>query len=120
MITGVKIGGIDFCVLSQGRVYSLFYSEVGERKMLYFAPKVYYPAERLLECYFVIGVKGDHYTEAFIPESIHGCQYYNSVEHPFPNWAQQRDYMLALDYDNMHIVCLHFEDEIERIKAFAK
>lgn len=120
LITGVKIEGIDFHVLSQGRVYSLFYSEGGERKMLYFAPKAYYPAERLLECYFVIGAKGDHYTETFIPESIHGCQYYNRVWYPFPNWAQQRDYMLALDYDNMHIVHIHSEDEIERIKACAK
>mgnify|MGYP004643373105 CR=1 FL=1 len=120
LITGVKIEGIDFHVLSQGRVYSLFYSEGGERKMLYFAPKAYYPAERLLECYFVIGAKGDHYTETFIPESIHGCQYYNRVWYPFQNWAQQRDYMLALDYDNMHIVHIHSEDEIERIKACAK
>lgn len=120
LITGVKIEGIDFHVLSQGRVYSLFYCDGGERKMLYFAPKAYYPAERLLECYFVIGAKGDHYTETFIPESIHGCQYYNSVGHPFPNWAQQRDCMLALDYDNMHIVHIYSEDEIERIKTCAK
>nr|DAO04068.1 MAG TPA: hypothetical protein [Caudoviricetes sp.] len=120
VITGVEIGSSDFCVLSQGKVYSLFYDEDGERKMLYFAPKAYYPAERLLECYFVIGAKGDHYTETFIPESIHGCQYYNSVGHPFPNWAQQCDYMLALDYDNMHILGFHREDEIERIKALAK
>lgn len=120
VITGVEIGSIDFCVLSQGKVYSLFYDEGGERKMLYFAPKAYNPAERLLECYFVIGTKGDRYIELFIPECIHGCQYYNSVEHPFPNWAQQRDYMLALDYDNMHIVHLYSEDEIERIKACAK
>lgn len=120
LITGVKIEGIDFRVLSQGRVYSLFYSEGGDRKMLYFAPKAYYPAERLLECYFVIGAKGDHYTQVFIPEWIHGFQYYNSMPHPFPNWAQQRDCMLALDYDNMHIVHIHSEDEIERIKACAK
>ena len=120
VITGVEIGCSDFCVLSQGRVYSLFYDEGGERKMLYFAPKAYYPAERLLECYFVIGAKGDHYTQAFIPEWLHGCQYYNSMPHPFPDWAQQRDCMLALDYDNMHIVHIHSEDEIERIKALAK
>lgn len=120
LITGVEIGSSDFCVLSQGRVYSLFYDEGGERKMLYFAPKAYYPAERLLECYFVIGAKGDHYTQAFIPEWLHGCQYYNSMPHPFPDWAQQRDCMLALDYDNMHIVHIHSEDEIERIKALAK
>ena len=120
VITGVEIGSSDFCVLSQGRVYSLFYDENGERKMLYFAPKAYYPAERLLECYFVIGAKGDHYTQAFIPEWLHGCQYYNSMPHPFPDWAQQRDCMLALDYDNMHIVHIHSEDEIERIKALAK
>ena len=69
--------------------------EDGERKMLYFAPKAYYPAERLLDCYFVIGAKGDHYTQAFIPEWIHGCQYYNSMPHPFPDFAQQRDCMLA-------------------------
>lgn len=120
LITGVRIGSIDFSVLSQGKVYSLFYDEDGERKMLYFAPKAYYPAERLLECYFVIGAKGDHYTQAFIPEWIHGCQYYNSMPHPFPIFAQQRDYMLALDYDNMHILGFHREDEIERIKALAK
>lgn len=120
LITGVRIGSIDFSVLSQGKVYSLFYDEDGERKMLYFAPKAYYPAERLLECYFVIGATGDHYTQAFIPEWIHGCQYYNSMPHPFPDFAQQRDYMLALDYDNMHILWFHREDEIERIKALAK
>lgn len=120
LITGVRIGSIDFSVLSQGKVYSLFYDEDGERKMLYFAPKAYYPAERLLECYFVIGAKGDHYTQAFIPEWIHGCQYYNSMPHPFPDFAQQRDCMLALDYDNMHILWFHREDEIERIKALAK
>lgn len=120
LITGVKIGDADFCVLSQGKVYSLFYDEDGEREMLYFAPKAYYPAERLLECYFVIGAKGDHYTQAFIPEWIHGCQYYNSMPHPFPDFAQQRDCMLALDYDNMHIISFHREDEIKRIKAFAK
>lgn len=120
LITGVRIGSIDFSVLSQGKVYSLFYDEDGERKMLYFAPKAYYPAERLLECYFVIGAKGDHYTQAFIPEWIHGCQYYNSMPHPFPDFAQQRDCMLALDYDNMRISWFHREDEIERIKALAK
>lgn len=120
LITGVRIGSIDFSVLSQGKVYSLFYDENGERKMLYFAPKAYYPAERLLECYFVIGAKGDHYTQAFIPEWLHGCQYYNSMPHPFPDFAQQRDCMLALDYDNMRILCFHREDEIERIKALAK
>lgn len=120
LITGVRIGSIDFSVLSQGKVYSLFYDEDGERKMLYFAPKAYYPAERLLECYFVIGAKGDHYTQVFIPEWIHGCQYYNSMPHPFPFFAQQRDYMLALDYDNMRILWFHREDEIERIKALAK
>lgn len=120
LITGVRIGSIDFSVLSQGKVYSLFYDEDGERKMLYFAPKAYYPAERLLECYFVIGAKGDHYTQAFIPEWIHGCQYYNSMPHPFPDFAQQRDCMLALDYDNMRILWFHREDEIERIKALAK
>lgn len=120
LITGVRIGSIDFSVLSQGKVYSLFYDEDGTRKMLYFAPKAYYPAERLLECYFVIGAKGDHYTQAFIPEWIHGCQYYNSMSHPFPDFAQQRDCMLALDYDNMRILWFHREDEIERIKALAK
>lgn len=120
LITGVRIGSIDFSVLSQGKVYSLFYDEDGERKMLYFAPKAYYPAERLLECYFVIGAKGDHYTQVFIPEWIHGCQYYNSMPHPFPDFAQQRDCMLALDYDNMRILWFHREDEIERIKALAK
>ena len=120
LITGVRIGSIDFSVLSQGKVYSLFYDEDGERKMRYFAPKAYYPAERLLECYFVIGANGDHYTQAFIPEWIHGCQYYNSMPHPFPDFAQQRDCMLALDYDNMRILWFHREDEIERIKALAK
>lgn len=120
LITGVKIGDADFCVLSQGMVYSLFYGGLSKREMLYFAPKAYYPAERLLECYFVIGAKGDHYTQAFIPEWIHGCQYYNSMPHPFPDFAQQRDCMLALDYDNMRILWFHREDEIERIKALAK
>lgn len=120
LITGVKIGDADFCVLSQGMVYSLFYGGLSKREMLYFAPKAYYPAERLLECYFVIGAIGDHYTQVFIPEWIHGCQYYNSMPHPFPDFAQQRDCMLALDYDNMRILWFHREDEIERIKALAK
>ena len=120
LITGVKIGYADFCVLSQGMVYSLFYGGLSKREMLYFAPKAYYPAERLLECYFVIGARGDHYTQVFIPEWIHGCQYYNSMPHPFPDFAQQRDCMLALDYDNMRILWFHREDEIERIKALAK
>lgn len=120
LITGVRIGSIDFSVLSQGKVYSLFYDEDGERKMLYFAPKAYYPAERLLECYFVIGAKGDHYTQAFIPEWIHGCQYYNSMPHPFPDFAQQRDCMLALDYDNMNITYIILDNEIERIEAMVK
>lgn len=31
VITGVEIGSSDFCVLSQGRVYSLFYDEGNER-----------------------------------------------------------------------------------------
>lgn len=117
LITGVKIGDAEFCVLSQGMVYSLFY---GTREMLYFAPKAYYPAERLLECYFVIATSGKDYEQLFIPEWIHGCQYYNSMPHPFPDFAQQRDCMLALDYDNMHILWFHREDEIERIKALAK
>lgn len=120
VITGVEIGSSDFCVLSQGRVYSLFYDEDSERKMLYFAPKAYYPAERLLECYFVIGVFGNHFTQVFIPEWNHGSQYYNSMECPFPNWAQQRDCILALDYKNMRILSFHREDEIERIKAIVK
>ena len=67
LTTGVSIGCLDFSVLSQGRVYRLFYDDGGERKELYFAPKAYYPAERLLECYFVIGTKGDHFEQAFIP-----------------------------------------------------
>lgn len=80
----------------------------------------YYPADRLLECYFVIGVFGNHFTQVFIPEWNHGSQYYNSMECPFPNWAQQRDCILALDYKNMHILSFHREDEIERIKAIVK
>lgn len=120
LITGVSIGCLDFSVLSQGRVYSLFYDEGGERKELYFAPKAYYPAERLLECYFVIGTNGDHFEQAFIPEWLYGCRCYNSIARPFLGWAQQRDFMLALDYDNMNIICFHREDEIARIKALVK
>lgn len=117
LITGVKIGDADFCVLSQGMVYSLFY---GTRKMLYFAPKAYYPADRLLECYFVIGTSGKDYEQLFIPECVHGAQYYNSFEGLFPNWAQSRDFMLPLDLYDMGIFYIHRDDEVDRIKAIAK
>lgn len=120
LMTGVRIGGIDFSVLSQGRVYSLFYDEDGERKELYFAPKAYYPAERLLECYFVIGTNGEHFDQAFIPEWLYGCRCYNSIARPFPDFAQQRDFVLALDYDDMNIIGFFREDEIARIKALVK
>ena len=117
VITGVEIGDADFCVLSQGMVYSLFY---GTREMLYFAPKAYYPAERLLECYFVIATSGKDYEQLFIPECVHGAQYYNSFEGLVPNWAQSRDCMLPLDFCNMHILYVHTDDEVDRIKAMAK
>lgn len=117
LITGVKIGDDDFCVLSQGMVYSLFY---GTREMLYFAPKAYYPAERLLECYFVIATSGKDYEQLFIPECVHGAQYYNSFEGSFPNWAQSRDFMLPLDLYDMGIFYIHRDDEVDRIKAIAK
>ena len=120
LTTGVSIGCLDFSALSQGRVYSLFYDDGGERKELYFAPKAYYPAERLLECYFVIGTKGDHFEQAFIPEWLHGRRCYNSIARPFPDWAQQRDFMLALDYDDMNIIVFFREDEIARIKALVE
>lgn len=120
VITGVEIGSSDFCVLSQGRVYSLFYDENGERKMLYFAPKAYYPAERLLECYFVIGTRGGLGIQTSIPSGIYCFQYYNSFEGSFPDWAQDRDCMLPLDFFDMHILHFHRDDEIEGIKAIAK
>lgn len=117
LITGVKIGDADFCVLSQGMVYSLF---CGTRKMLYFAPKAYYPAERLLECYFVIGTSGKDDEQLFFPECIHGAQYYNSFEGLVSNWAQSRDCMLQLDLYDMEIFYIHRDDEVDRIKAIAK
>lgn len=117
LITDVKIGDADFCVLSQDMVYSLFY---GTREMLYFAPKAYYPAERLLECYFVIATSGKNYEQLFIPECVHGAQYYNSFEGLFPNWAQSRDCMLPLDLYDMGIFYIHRDDEVDRIKAIAK
>lgn len=117
LITGVKIGDADFCVLSQGMVYSLFY---GTRKMLYFAPKAYYPADRLLECYFVIGTSGKDYEQLFFPECVYGAQYYNSFEGLVPNWAQSRDFMLPLDLYDMGIFYIHRDDEVDRIKAIAK
>lgn len=120
VITGVEIGSSDFCVLSQGRVYSLFYDENGERKMLYFAPKAYYPAERLLECYFVIGTRGGLGIQTSIPSGIYCFQYYNSFDGPFPDWALIRDCMLPLDFKDMHIVQFHRNDEIDGIKAIAK
>lgn len=120
VITGVEIGSSDFCVLIQGRVYSLFYDENGERKMLYFAPKAYYPAERLLECYFVIGTRGGLGIQTSIPSGIYCFQYYNSFEGSFPDWAQDRDCMLPLDFKDMHIVQFHRNDEIDGIKAIAK
>lgn len=120
LITGVKIDDADFCVLSQGMVYSLFYGGLSKREMLYFAPKAYYPAERLLECYFVIATSGKDYEQLFIPECVHGAQYYNSFEGSFPNWAQSRDCMLPLDFYNMNILYVHSDDEVDRIKAMEK
>ena len=120
VINGVKIDRDNCHVLSQGRVYSLYYDEEGESKKLYFAPKAYYPAERLLECYFVIGTKGVSYSELFIPERIHGCKYYNSMEQPLPNWAQQRDCMIALDFGKMSLIPFQRIDEMEKIKAIVK
>lgn len=117
LITGVKIGDDDFCVLSQGMVYSLFY---GTREMLYFAPKAYFPADRLLECYFVIGTKGKAYEQQFIPECVHGLQYYNRFEGLFPDWAQSRDCMLPLDFDNMFVVDFLLDIEFDNVKAMAK
>lgn len=117
LITGVKIGDADFCVLSQGMVYSFFY---GAREMLYFAPKAYYPAERLLECYFVIGTKGKAPNELFIPKCVHGLQYYNSFEGLFPDWVQSRDCMLPLDFDNMFVVDFLLDIEFDHVKAMAK
>lgn len=118
--TDLDIDCCDFCVLSQGRVYNLSYEENGKRVKIYFAPKAYYSAERLLECYFVIGVKGTHCDQWFIPERIHGCQYYNSIDSPFPEWAQHRDFMLALDYYNMRITYIIRDNEMERIEAMVK
>lgn len=120
VITGVKIGNADFCVLSQGMVYSLCHGKLGMRKMFYFAPKTYYPAERLLECYFVIGSDGIDCEQLFIPEYIHGLQYYNSFEGLFPHWAQSRDCMFSLDFDDMHIIHPLRDYEIDRIKTIAK
>lgn len=120
LITGVKIDDADFCVLSQGMVYSLFYGGLSKREMLYFAPKAYYPAERLLECYFVIATSGKDYEQLFIPECVHGAQYYNSFEGSFPHWAQSRDCMLPLDFYNMNILYVHSDDEVDRIKAMEK
>lgn len=120
LITGVEIGDADSWVLSQGRVYSLYYGGLSTRKKLYFAPKAYYPAERLLECYFVIGASGGRSTQKFIPTCIHQFQHYNSLEDPFPDWALNRDCMLPLDFDYMHIIPFHRDDEVDEIKAIVK
>lgn len=120
VITDVEIGHLDFCVLSQGRVYRLFYDNGKERKMLYFAPKAYFPADRLLECYFVIGTKGKAYEQQFIPECVHGLQYYNRFEGLFPDWAQSRDCMLPLDFYNMYINDVLCDFEFDNVKAMAK
>lgn len=120
VITDVKIGLLDFCVLSQGMVYRLFYNDGKERKMLYFAPKAYFPADRLLECYFVIGTKGKGHEQQFIPECVHGLQYYNRFEGLFPDWAQSRDCMLPLDFDNMFINDVLCDFEFDKVKAMAK
>ena len=120
VITNAGISYYGSRVLSQGRVYRLFYDEGKERKMLYFAPKAYYPAERLLECYFVIATSGKDYEHLFIPECVHGLQYYNSFEALFPNWAQSRDCMLPLDFDNMFVVDFLLDIEFDNVKAMAK
>ncbi len=121
VITGVEIGSSDFCVLSQGRVYSLFYDEGNERQKLYFAPMAYYPADRLLECYFVFDTRETNgFEELFLHTGIPHCRYYNNVESMFPDWAQTRNYMLALDYNNMNIVNFHNDTEVVRLKAMVR
>ncbi len=120
LITGVEIGSADGCVLSQGRVYCLYYGDLCTRKMLYFAPKAYYSAERLLECYFVIGMSDGRCDQTSIPTGIHHFQFYNSFDGPFPDWALSRDCMLPLDFKDMHIVPFHRDDEVDEIKAIVK
>lgn len=121
VITGVEIGSSDFCVLSQGRVYSLFYDEGNERQKLYFAPMAYYPADRLLECYFVFDTRETNgHEELFLHTGIPHCRYYNNVESMFPDWAQTRNYMLALDYNNMNIVNFHNDTEVVRLNDMVR
>ena len=120
LITGVEIGDADSWVLNQGRVYSFYYGGLSTREKLYFAPKAYYPAERLLECYFVIGSSAGRCDQISIPTGILHFQHYNSSEDPFPDWALIRDCMLPLDFYNMHIIHFHRDDEVDRIKAIAK
>lgn len=108
----------SYAVLEQGRVYSLFYDECGERQKLYFAPMAYYPADRLLECYFVFDTREENGNEKlFLHTGIPHCRYYNNAESMFPDYAQTRDYMLALDYSNMNIVNFHNDTETKRLKA---
>lgn len=87
--------------------------------MLYFAPKAYFPADRLLECYFVIGTKGKTHEQLFIPECVCGLQYYNSFEVLFPDWAQSRDWMLPLDFDNMFMDDILCDFEFDNVKTLA-
>ncbi len=101
-------------------MYRLFYDDDKERKKLYFAPKAYYPADRLLECYFVIDTKGKAYEQLFIPECVRGLQYYNSFEGLFPDWAQSRDCMLPLDFDNMFVVDFLLNIEFDNVKTMVK
>lgn len=111
----------NYAVLEQGKVYSLFYDEGDKRQKLYFAPMAYYPADRLLECYFVFDTRETNgFEELFLHTGIPHCRYYNNVESMFPDWAQTRDYMLALDYSNMNIVNFHNDTEVARLKAMVR
>lgn len=38
----------------------------------------------------------------------------------FPDWAQTRNYMLALDYNNMNIVNFHNDTEVVRLNDMVR
>lgn len=118
VIKGVNFGDTDYVVLSQGMLYSFFYNDGPERKMLYVVPQAYYPSEYLLECYLVIGTTGEKYDHLFMPDEV-SPKMYDSIPVPFPKWAQKRN-CISLDKHCMNFIGFHNESDIDNVKAMLK